>query len=62
MENREEMTYSDPGVITNEFLVALDGSMGGSVLPFCDCRGNALIDVAGGGGALINTKVGRVLL
>jgi len=62
MENREEMTYSDPGVMTNDFLVASDGSMGISVLPLCDCSGNSLINAAGGGRAFIDTEICLLLL
>ncbi len=36
--------------------------MAGSVLPFCGCSGNTLVDIVGGRGALINTKISRGLL
>jgi IS1 family transposase len=44
------------------YYIRSDGVMTGSVLPFCSCRRNTLIDVAGGGRALIDTKVSPVLL
>ena len=49
---QEEMIYFDTAAMINAF----------SVLPFRDCRGNTLIDVAGGGRTFINTKIGPIKL
>jgi len=54
------MSYCGPAV--SDFLVALDGAMGGSALSFSDCGGNTLINAAGGGRAFVNTKVSGFLL
>ena len=60
--DRKEITHSDSVLITNDLPVALDRVRTVSVLLFRDCRRNTQIDVAGGGRALINTKVGPIKL
>ena len=57
---QEEMTCCNPAI--NGFLVALDDARVGSALLSCDCRGNTLIDIAGGGWAVTNANICCVLL
>jgi len=57
---QEEMTCCNPAI--NGFLVALDDARVGSALLSCDCRGDTLIDMTGGGRTLIDAKISRGLL